>query len=179
MRERTSPMEQTEATCTKLEMVWGGACQTERADVVSPQAHSSHLETNPERAREKPRRASHVAGPRVHSEWLLTNVHISNILSTPSKHVGRNQWKERALLTPQVEALLEDLGPGCWHVCPKLEVDRPQCAILLIDNLLSCPQCVQLWGVARLAPGKKRGDGREEVSQRAGRLLRVRIWIPR
>ena len=51
-----------------------------------------------------------MAGPGVHSEWLLENVFVSNILRTTSKHVGRNQCKEWALkhlkllLTPQGEA---------------------------------------------------------------------------
>ena len=62
-------------------MVQGGACQTQRADVVSPQAHSRHLETDPERAREKQRRTSHVTGPQVHSESLVPNVFVSNITS--------------------------------------------------------------------------------------------------
>ena len=82
VREQTSPMEQAEASCTKMGMMWGSACQTKRADVVSPQAHSCHLGTDPKRARKKPRLASHMAGPRVHSEWLLSNVHVSNILRT-------------------------------------------------------------------------------------------------
>ena len=103
-------------------MIQGGACQTKRADVVAPQAYSSHWETNPEGAREEPFRATDATGPGVHSEWLLKNVYVSNILSTPSKHVGRNQCKEWALrrlgllLTPQGEALLEDLDPSCWRV---------------------------------------------------------------
>ena len=62
VREQNSPLEQTS---TKVEAVQGGACHTERADVASPQAH---LETHPDRAREKPRRASYVAGPRIHGE---------------------------------------------------------------------------------------------------------------
>ena len=33
----------------------GGACQTKRANVASPQAHSGQLETDPESAREEPR----------------------------------------------------------------------------------------------------------------------------
>ena len=40
--------------CEKLGMIQGGACQTKRANVVSPQAYTSHLETNPEGAREEP-----------------------------------------------------------------------------------------------------------------------------
>ena len=64
---------------------------------MSPQADSSHLETNPEGAREEPCRATHMTGPGVHSEWLFEIVCVNNILSTPSKHVGANQCKEWAL----------------------------------------------------------------------------------
>ena len=48
--DKKSPAEQT---CRKLGMVQGDPCQTKRAHVASPQAHSGHLETDPERAREK------------------------------------------------------------------------------------------------------------------------------
>ena len=72
----------------KLETIQGGACQTKRVGVVSPQADSSHLETNPEDAREEPCRASHMTGSGVHSGWLLETVCVSNILSTSSKHAA-------------------------------------------------------------------------------------------
>ena len=84
-------------------VVQGGAGQTKRADVDSPQAHSGRLETNPERVREKPRRASHVAAPQVQREWLLRNVHFSK----------ERALRQPELLTPQGEALPEDLDPSC------------------------------------------------------------------
>ena len=63
---------------------------------LSPQANSSHWETDPESAREEPCQASHMTGSGVHGEWLLENVCVSNILSTSSKHNGGNQCKEWA-----------------------------------------------------------------------------------
>ena len=81
----------------KLVRIQGGVCQTKRVEVVSPQADSSHWETEPEGAREEPCRASHMTGSGVHSEWLLENVCVSNILSSSSKYVGGNQCKEWAL----------------------------------------------------------------------------------
>ena len=72
VREQTSPTEQTKATSTKVGMVQGAEFQTKRADVVTSSALPSHLETNPERAREKPRRASHVTA----TEMFLSNFYF-------------------------------------------------------------------------------------------------------
>ena len=89
--------------------------QRERIAVVSPQADSCQLETNPERTKEEP---NHAEAPTrlglVHGEGIVPNVRFSNTLRTVSKHAGRYQRKERALrllellLAPQAKALLED-----------------------------------------------------------------------
>ena len=80
------PPDLTGATCTKLGMTWRGAHQIERTAVVSPQVHSSHLETNPERT---------LTGPGVHCEGLVPNINFGNALCTTGKHIGRYQREER------------------------------------------------------------------------------------
>ena len=79
------------------------------------------------------------------------------------KHAGRYQREERALrllkllLTPQGERLLEDFNPCCRRVSCKLVVEYFQGAVLLGDNLLSCPRSVQRWCLMELALGAWRG----------------------
>ena len=72
------------------------------------------------------------------------------------------------MLTPQGEVLVEDLDPSCRRVRSKLVVDCPQDAVLLSDNLLDGPCCVQRWYVVGLAPGEQSGDCRQQASGRAG-----------
>ena len=74
----------------KLERIQGGACQTDRVDVVSPQKDSSHLETDPEGAREEPCRASHMTGSGVQSEWLLEKCMHQRHL----EHLEQARWRE-------------------------------------------------------------------------------------
>ena len=68
------------------------------------------------------------------------------------------QARRRLLLTPQGQALLEDLDPSCRRVCSKLVIDCPQDAAVLSDNLLKCPPSVRRWCVVSLAPGEESGD---------------------
>ena len=68
VKEQKSPVEQT--------------CRKQTNEVTS----SSHLETDPERAREKPRRSSHVTVPGIHEKG--PNVCFSNTLRTVGKHIG-------------------------------------------------------------------------------------------
>ena len=127
-----------------------------------------------------------MTGSGVHSEWLLQNVCVTNILSTSSKHFGGNQCKEWALrpkglpllLTPQEEAPLEDLDPICWRVSARVVVDRTQDMIFLRDHFLYCPSCVQQWNVVvGLAPCQECCNGCEQVGQWASRLPRVRELV--
>ena len=97
-------LEQAEATLTKLRMKWSGARPEGRIAVVSPQADSCQLETNPER-REEPRRGSNVAGSGVHG-GLAQNVRVSPCASRASlevqaKGVGVASGQFHVVLTHQ------------------------------------------------------------------------------
>ena len=87
-----------------------------------------------------------MTGCGVPSEWLREDVSVSNILSTASTSAGTKckEWALRhlgLLLTPQEEALLEDLGPVCWRVGAKFTVDRTQDVIFQRDHHLPCEEC--------------------------------------
>ena len=153
--------------------------QRERIAVVSPQADSCQLETNPERARDEPSRCSDLTRSGVHVEGLVPTVRFSNNMCTVSKQAGRYQRNERVsrllqlLLAAQGKALLEGLDPCCWRVSCKLVVEDFQDAILLSDDLLGCPPCVQRRCGVGLAPGKESCDCRKQIGQQASGLLRT------
>ena len=70
--------------------------ETNRATAALPQACSGNLETNPERAREEPRRAPNVTGPGRQREWLTSDVHVRNALSAPCQYTKGNARGARA-----------------------------------------------------------------------------------
>ena len=121
---------------------------TNRATAALPKACSGNLETNPERAREEPRRAPSATGPGLQREWLILNVDVGNALSAPCQYTRGNAREERArrlrpmllaLLAPHGEALLEDLNPSRRRGSAKLEVNCLQDTTLFCDNLLDRP----------------------------------------
>ena len=107
-----------------------------RSAVVSLQADSCQLETNPERTREELRRCPNMTGSGVHGKGTVPNVRFSNNMRTVSKQAGRYQRNERAsrllelLLAPQEKALLEDLDPCCWRMSCKPVVEDSELSTL-------------------------------------------------
>ena len=82
-----------------------------RATAALPQACSGNLETNPERAREEPRRALHATGPVVQRDWLFWDVDVGNALSATCKDTRGNAGEGRARrLRPMLLALLAPQG---------------------------------------------------------------------
>ena len=67
-----------------------------RATAALPQACSGNLETNPERAREEPRRAPNATGPGRQREWPIWDVDFGNALSATRQYTRGNARDERA-----------------------------------------------------------------------------------
>ena len=127
-----------------------------------------------------------MAGSGVHGKGLVPNVRSSNTLGTVSKQAGRYQRKERAtrllelLLPPKGKALFEDLDPRYWRMSCMLVVEDLEDAILLSNNLLNCPPCVQRRCALGQASGEESFDCRQQIGQRAGvlwTLSRRRIHV--
>ena len=106
------------------------------------------------------------------------------------EQAGRYQRNVRAtrllelLLPPKGKALFEDVDPCCWCRSCKLVVEDFQDAILLSDNSLNCPPCVQCRSAMVLASGEEYCDCRKQIGQRAGVLWTLgrrrirRLWLP-
>ena len=81
----------------------------------------------------------------VHGKGMVPNVRLCNNMRTASEQAGRYQRNVRAtrllelLFPPKGKALFEDLDPCCWRGSCKLVVEDFQNAILLRNNLLTCP----------------------------------------
>ena len=153
--------------------------------MLSPQAHSSHLETNPAHARGE-------TTPKLPFNWawsLLCRAGPERVLQqyfvlhgkahreVPARGVG--VATAEPLLTPQGKALLEDSDPCCRRARCMLAVGYFQGAILLIHNLLNCPRSVQRWCVVDLASGEESCNCRQRLGQWASWFLVVlsRRWI--
>ena len=118
-----------------------------------------------------------LTGSGIHGKRLVPNVLFSNNMCAVSKQAGRFYRDERAsrllelLSAPHGKALLEDFDPCRWRMRCNLVVEDFQDAILLSNNLLDGPPCVQRRCGIGLAPGKESCDCRKQIGQGPRGLL--------